>query len=173
MIARTLSYYFAKRFMFAVIGVFAGVFFLVGIIDYIEMTRRVGDMPNVSSLTAAQISFFRLPLMLERLMPFCVLIGAMTCYLSLSRRLELVIARAAGMSAWQFVSPALISALLFGIFATIIYNPVSAYLQEHSRKLEAEIFSDTKSALQQTSTGFWVRQRSDRGEAIINARSST
>jgi len=173
MIARTLSYYFAKRFMLAVIGVFVGVFFLVGIIDYIEMTRRVGDMPNVSSLTAAQISFFRLPLMLERLMPFCVLIGAMTCYLSLSRRLELVIARAAGMSAWQFVSPALISALLFGVFATVIYNPVSAALQERSRKLEAEIFSDTKSALQQTSSGFWVRQRSDIGEAIINARSST
>jgi len=55
MIARTLSFYFAKRFMLAVIGVFAGVFFLVGIIDYIEMTRRVGDMANVSSLTAAEI----------------------------------------------------------------------------------------------------------------------
>ena len=172
-IARTLSFYFAKRFMLAVIGVFVGVFFLVGIIDYIEMTRRVGDMPNVSSLTAAQISFFRLPLMLERLMPFCVLIGAMTCYLSLSRRLELVIARAAGMSAWQFVSPALISALLFGIFATVIYNPVSAALQERSRKLEAEIFQNTQSAIQQTTGGFWVRQRSNTGEAIINARTST
>ncbi len=173
LIARTLSFYFAKRFMLAVVGVFVGVFFLVGIIDYIEMTRRVGDMPNVTSLTAAQISFFRLPLMLERLMPFCVLIGAMTCYLSLSRRLELVIARAAGMSAWQFVSPALISALLFGIFATVIYNPISAALQEQSRKLEAEIFSNTQSAMQQTSGGFWVRQRSDKGEAIINASSST
>jgi len=172
-IARTLSIYFAKRFMLAVVGVFVGVFFLVGIIDYIEMTRRVGDMPNVSAFTAAQISFFRLPLMLERLMPFSVLIGAMTCYLSLSRRLELVIARAAGLSAWQFVSPALISALLFGIFATVIYNPVSAFLQERSRKLEAEIFNDTKSAMQQTSGGFWVRQRSDKGEAIINASSST
>ena len=173
MFARTLSFYFAKRFMLAVVGVFVGVFFLVGIIDYIEMTRRVGDMPNVSSLTAAKISFFRLPLMLERLMPFCVLIGAMTCYLSLSRRLELVIARAAGMSAWQFVSPALISALLFGVFGTVIYNPVSAALQEQSRKLEAEIFNDTRSAMQQTSTGFWVRQRSNLGEAIIHARTST
>ena len=171
--ARTLSFYFAKRFMLAVVGVFVGVFFLVGIIDYIEMTRRVGDMPNVSSFTAAQISFFRLPLMLERLMPFCVLIGAMTCYLSLSRRLELVIARAAGMSAWQFVAPAVISALLFGIFATVIYNPVSAFLQERSRKLEAEIFQNTQSAIQHTTGGFWVRQRSVNGEAVINARASS
>ena len=43
-------------------------------------------------------------------MPFCILIGAMSCYLNLSRRHELVVARAAGMSAWQFVSPALIVA---------------------------------------------------------------
>ncbi|MES1154937.1 MAG: LPS export ABC transporter permease LptG [Pseudorhodoplanes sp.] len=173
MMSKTLSIYFAKRFMLSVIGVFVGVFFLVGIIDYIEMTRRVGDMPNVPAFAAAKISFFRLPLMLERLMPFSVLIGAMTCYLSLSRRLELVIARAAGMSAWQFVAPALISALLFGIFATVIYNPISAALQEQSRKIEAEVFSNTQSAMQQTSSGFWVRQRSNAGEAIINARSST
>ena len=48
-------------------------------------------------------------------MPFCVLIGAMSCYLNLSRRLELVVARAAGMSAWQFIAPALIVALLLGV----------------------------------------------------------
>lgn len=169
----TLSIYFAKRFLLAVVGVFVGVYFLVGIIDFIEMARRTSDMANVSALTAAKISFFRLPLMLERLMPFCVLIGAMTCYLSLSRRLELVVARAAGMSAWQFVGPALVTALLLGIVATTVYNPVSAALQEQARKLEAEIFGGSSSALQQTSTGLWVRQRSVSGEAIVNARTST
>ena len=50
-------------------------------------------------------------------MPFAALIAAMVCYLSLSRRLELVIARSAGVSAWQFVMPALVIALLIGIFA--------------------------------------------------------
>ena len=169
----TLSIYFAKRFLLAFLAVFVGVFFLVGIIDFIEMTRRTGDMANVSAFTVARISFFRLPLMLERLMPFSVLIAAMTCYLTLSRRLELVIARAAGMSAWQFVSPALVSALALGVIATAAYNPISAYLQEQSRKLEADLFGGAQTALQQTSTGFWVRQRNNAGEAIVNARSST
>ncbi len=169
----TLSFYFARRFLLAFVGVFFGVFFLVGIIDFIEMTRRTGDMANVSAFTVARISFFRLPLMLERLMPFCVLISAMTCYLSLSRRLELVVARAAGMSAWQFVSPAVVSALLIGILATVAYNPLSAYLQEQSRKLEADLFGGATTALQQTSTGFWVRQRNANGEAIVNAVAST
>ena len=48
-------------------------------------------------------------------MPFSVLVGAMSCYLNLSRRLELVIARAAGVSAWQFIAPAIVIALLIGI----------------------------------------------------------
>ena len=55
----------------------------------------------------AETSLFRVPQLLEKMMPFCVLIGAMTCYLALSRRLELVVARAAGVSAWQFIAPAL------------------------------------------------------------------
>lgn len=166
--SRTLSIYFAKRFLLAVVAVFVGVFFLIGVIDFIEMTRRTDDL-SVSSLTVAKISFFRLPLMLERLMPFCVLVGAMSCYLTLSRRLELVVARAAGMSAWQFVAPALIAALGLGIFGTAVYNPVSAALQEESRKLEVELFGKSSSAVQQTATGFWVRQRSPQGEAIIHA----
>lgn len=170
---QTLSLYFAKRFVFAVLAVFFGVYFLIGIIDFIEMSRRTNDMPNVSALMAAQISFFRIPLMLERLMPFCVLIGAMACYLNLSRRLELVVARAAGMSAWQFVGPAIVAALLLGVVGTAVYNPVSAALQERARKMEAEIFGNASSALQQTSTGLWVRQRSTAGEAIVNARATT
>ena len=48
-------------------------------------------------------------------MPFTVLVGAMVCYLNLSRRLELVVARSAGVSAWQFMRPAIVIALLIGI----------------------------------------------------------
>ena len=61
-----------------------------------------------------------------------VLIAAMACYLNLSRRNELVIARSAGMSAWQFITPALLVAFMLGIIATTLYNPVSATLQERS-----------------------------------------
>src|ERR1700750_1262613 len=102
-------------------------------------------------------------------MPFCVLIGAMSCYLNLSRRLELVIARAAGMSAWQFVSPALIVAFLLGVFATTVYNPISATLQERSKRFEAELFGDNTMF---RGGVFWLSQRSDDGQAIINAKSS-
>ncbi len=172
MMSGTLTRYFGLRFLGAVIAVFAGVFALIALIDYIELMRRNSDVPNVSALLVAKASFYRVPQVAERIIPFCVLVGAMMCYLSLSRRLELVIARAAGISAWQFIMPAIIVALLFGVIATTVYNPIAAVMYERSKHLEAEISGVRQPGVQSTSGGFWVRQLSVSGPSIINAVSS-
>jgi lipopolysaccharide export system permease protein len=167
----TLGRYFGLRFLSAVCSVFAGMLVLIALIDYIELMRRTGDLANVSALLIAKTSFYRVPQIAERLMPFCVLVGAMSCFLNLSRRMELVIARAAGMSAWQFTSPAVLGALVLGTIATTLYNPLSASLQEQSKRLEAEVFGN-RSGLIGNSGGYWVRQRTVDGQSIINALSS-
>jgi lipopolysaccharide export system permease protein len=66
----------------------------------------------------------------------------------------------------------LIAALLFGTVATTIYNPISAMLHERSKRLEADMLGENLSALQENTSGFWVRQKSADGAAIINANSS-
>jgi len=172
MIPLTLTRYFAKRFFSAVMAVFIGVFLLIVLTDYVLLLQKAADF-NVSPLLVAMTSLFRVPQVMEQMLPFAVLIGAMVCYLTLSRRLELVVARAAGVSAWQFVAPAVVVALLVGIVATTIYNPLSAVLKERSKRLEAEINGESPSSgLQETGSGRWVRQRSPEGQAIINAVSS-
>lgn len=174
MITGTLARYFGMRFLAAVIGVFLGIFAMVALVDYIELMRRSTGEANASALLVAKTSLYRVPQVAERILPFAVLIGAMSSYLSLSRRLELVVARAAGMSAWQFMCPALIVSLLIGVFATTVYNPIAAVLQERSKRLEVQVFGGgAQSALQQSSSGgFWVRQRSPDGQSIINAATS-
>ena len=174
MAARTLSRYFGLRFLAAALAVFAGIFALIALVDYVEMMRRSVGERNAGALLVAQVSLFRVPQITERIMPFTVLIGAMSCYLNLSRRLELVVARAAGMSAWQFITPALVVALGLGVVATTIYNPLAAALQERSRRLEVEVFGGgATGALQSSSGGFWVRQKSPDGQAIINAATTS
>ena len=111
MLTNTLGRYFAGRFVVAALGVFGGIFLLLVLVDYIEMVRKTSGLASASAIMVAETSLFRVPQLLEKLTPFCMLIGAMTCYLALSRRLELVVARAAGISAWQFIAPALGSAL--------------------------------------------------------------
>jgi lipopolysaccharide export system permease protein len=172
MSTRTLSRYFGLRFLSAVVGTFIGVVFLAGMIDYVELMRRGADWPHATPWALAKISMFRVPQLTERILPFSVLVGAMSCYLTLSRRLELVVARAAGVSAWQFVAPAVIAAFLVGTVATTIYNPISAVLEERSKRLESEVVGEAPSALQESTSGFWVRQKSADGAAIINAKTS-
>src|SRR5271168_4588655 len=147
-IGGTLSRYFGMRFLTSVLGSFIGVVALAAMIDYVELMRRGADWPNATPWLLAKISMYRVPQLTERIMPFSVLVGTMSCYLNLSRRLELVIARAAGVSAWQFVTPAMIAAFLFGTVATTIYNPISATLHERSKRLEADVVGEAPSALQ-------------------------
>jgi lipopolysaccharide export system permease protein len=172
MITGTLSRYFGMRFLTSVIGSFIGVVALAAMIDYVELMRRGADWPHATAWLLAKISMYRVPQLTERIMPFSVLVGAMSCYLTLSRRLELVVARASGVSAWQFVAPAMIAAFLFGTVATTVYNPISATLHERSKRLEADMLGENLSALQESNSGFWVRQKSADGAAIINANSS-
>src|SRR6516164_6060512 len=157
MIARTLSRYFAMRFVASVVGSFLGVIALAAMIDYVELMRRGADWANATAWLLAKISLYRVPQLTERIMPFTVLVGAMSCYLTLSRRLELVVARAAGVSAWQFVAPAMIAAFVFGVVATTLYNPVAAVLHERSKRLESEMLGDLpSSAVHENMSGFWV-----------------
>lgn len=173
MIGGRLARYFGRRFLSASLTVFVGVFGLVVLVDYIELMRRSAGEANATALLAAGISLTRVPQIMERILPFAVLVGAMMCYLNLSRRLELVVARSAGMSAWQFVTPAVVVALGIGVFATMVYNPVAAALQEQSKRLEDQAFNNAQqSSLQATGTGFWVRQKSVDGQSIVNAATS-
>jgi lipopolysaccharide export system permease protein len=172
MMNNTLGRYFAGRFVVSAVGVFASIFVLLVLVDYIEMVRRTSSLASASAIMVAETSLFRVPQLLEKMMPFCILIGAMTCYLALSRRLELVVARAAGVSAWQFIAPALASAIVLGIIATTAYNPVSANLRELSKRMEAELFGSAPGAGLQDAAGFWVNQVTAEGQAIINAARS-
>ena len=172
MITNTLGRYFAGRFVVSAVGVFASIFLLLVLVDYIEMVRKTSGLASASAVMVAETSLFRVPQLLEKMMPFCVLIGAMTCYLALSRRLELVVARAAGVSAWQFIAPALASAILLGTLATVVYNPVSANLSELSKRMEAELFGSAPGGGVQDASGFWINQVNADGQVIINAARS-
>jgi lipopolysaccharide export system permease protein len=171
MIAGTLSRYFGLRFLIAVLAVFAGTFAMITMIDFVEMLRRTGDVKDVSAFFVAKITLYRVPFITERVMPFAVLVAAMFCFLNLSRRLELVVARAAGISAWQFIAPAVFLALMLGVFTTTIYNPISSTLREISTRLENELFG-RDSGFRSSGGGFWMRQRDEEGPSILNAKTS-
>ena len=69
-----MSRYIGLRFLGAVLLVFAGIFVLVALLDYIELMRRAADIAHVSAVLVAKTSFYRVPQVTERIMPFLSLI---------------------------------------------------------------------------------------------------
>jgi lipopolysaccharide export system permease protein len=168
-----LGRYFGRRFLGAVLLVYITCSGLIGIVDFFEFSRRLGDRIDVSVLQISWLVLLRLPSYSEQMFPFAVLIGAMSTFLTLSRRLELVIARTVGASVWQFTFSTISIAVMLGVFLTTVYNPLSAAAKERANKLEAQLFSDKSGLFQRSSDGIWVRQQSVDGQAIVQAQTST
>jgi lipopolysaccharide export system permease protein len=166
LIGATLGRYFSLRFAKSIFVVFGTVFALVYTIDFVELMRRAGDAEGASAAAMARLALFRTPAVAEQVLPFAVLFGSMTALLQLSRKLELVVARAAGISAWQFLQPGLIVAASIGILSVTAYNPLSALLKRQASEIEARIFSRASKA---TGQEVWIRQKSIDGQAIIRA----
>jgi lipopolysaccharide export system permease protein len=165
MIFGTLGRYFAKRFFRTIFAVFAGVFALIYAIDVVEMLRRSGDTPGATGPLMAWLSLLHTPIVAEQALPFAVLFGAMISFLNLSRKLELVVARAAGVSAWEFMLPPLLVVVLLGIVMVTLYNPASTAMKREADRIEARLFGGAAV----DNGGVWIRQKSVDGEAVVHA----
>lgn len=172
MIGRTLGLYFARRFAASVAMIFFSCVALIMLVDFLEMARRTADREQVTTGLVALITVYRAPAFTEQLLPFAVLFGAITTFVLLSRRLELVVARAVGLSVWQFIFPPILVAFLIGVFATCVFNPLSADFKERANQLEGEIFGSSSPLLSEGKDEFWVRQQSVDGQSIIQAVAS-
>ncbi len=166
MTGRTLSFYLAGRFTRTVIAVFLFVFSLIYTVDVVEMLRRSGDAPKASGLLMAWLSFLRTPTVAEQALPFAVLFGSMIAFLNLSRKMELVVARAAGVSVWQILAPPITVIVLIGILSVVAYNPTSTWTKDRSDEIEAAVFGGRSNPW----GDLWLRQKSVDGQAIIHAR---
>ncbi len=129
------------------------------------MLRRSGDTPGATGPLMAWVSLLHTPIVAEQALPFAVLFGAMISFLNLSRKLELVVARAAGVSAWEFILPPLMVVVAIGIVMVTLYNPVSTAMKRQADKIEAKLFGGAAA----DSGGVWIRQKSVDGEAVVHA----
>ena len=175
MLGRTLSLYFAKHFAKMVSAIFALSFLLIALVTYFEFFNRAFKGEAVAGWTLALVSLFRVPAVSEQSVPFAVLYGSIAAFVIANRRLEVVVARAAGVSAWQFLLPACIVGLLFGVLATGLYNPMAASLMSWSNKLASQVFINAaKPAPRSDGDGpVWARQSAGGVESIIGSIQST
>ncbi|WEX07617.1 LPS export ABC transporter permease LptG [Chelativorans sp. AA-79] len=167
MIGPTLGRYFFRRYAAITAWNFIGVAALVYVVTFTEITGRAGDLEGFSASWALGLAALQLPIIMQQAVPFIGLVAAMATLISLNRKYELVIARAAGISAWQFLTPIALGAFVFGLLTVLVLNPIAAKSFSSAQELEATVRGARTSSNAESER--WLKQRTDQGETVIGA----
>ncbi|MBP1850745.1 lipopolysaccharide export system permease protein [Rhizobium halophytocola] len=163
----TLGRYFLKRYIVVMLWFLLGVTAISYLIDFSESSGRFSDLDGFSVAGALYLTALRIPLILQQTVPFITLFVGMTVLITLNRKSELVVARAAGISVWQFMLPFVVGALTVGLCTTFVLNPLAAWGQRQSLQVESLWRgggNDTSKAIP------WLRQISGKDDVIIGGR---
>jgi lipopolysaccharide export system permease protein len=149
--------------------VFAAVTGVAFLFDTVEMLRRSAGKADIGIIAVLQMSVLKLPHLVQQILPFCVLLGATLAFWRLARANELVVTRAAGISAWQILAPATAIALLVGVVQITLFNPLASAMLSKFEQLETRYLKRSVSLLSVSSTGLWLRQSDAAGQSVIHA----
>ena len=163
-----LTLYIAKRFvsMFArVFAIFFGIMMLIETIDqlrkYSGITLGLGDAVYMASLSV--------PASLYRILPLIVILASISLFLGLARSSELVVVRAAGRSGLRFLLAPLGAALVIGMLAVAVFNPLVAATSKKYDTLSAMYGGTAGAVMSVSGDGLWMRQGDAAGQSVIKA----
>jgi lipopolysaccharide export system permease protein len=165
----TLGFYIARRFLGITVSAFAAVFLLVVTVDLVELMRSSGNGP-AEFADLVGMALLHAPSITITAAPFTVLLSSMACFAMLARSGELVVTRAAGVSVWRLLTPALLTATLLGVFVVAVFNPLAAAFATRFEALESRYFERSSSRLSVSADGLWLRQGGAEGQTVIHAQ---
>jgi lipopolysaccharide export system permease protein len=170
----TLTLYVARGFLGATAVMLAALTGLVALFDFIELLRRAATRPDVGFDIPASIAALRLPFVALQILPFAILLGGIVAFWRLTRSSELIVARAAGVSAWGFLTGPVVVAVLLGVLGVTGISPLSSAMLARAERMD-QSFLRTGGGFSSLAGGqLWLRQ-ADReldpaGVAIIAGR---
>lgn len=165
----TLSGYIARRFLAGFFLILCGLISIIFLIEIVELFRRSAGRAEIGLTLVLELAFLKLPQAVQKILPFACLFGGMYAFWRLTRSSELIVARASGISIWQILIPAILSASVLGALAITILNPLGAAMLLRYEKLETSLFKGQSALLAVSDSGVWLRQADSGGQSVIHA----
>ncbi len=168
--------YFTKNlvqyFLIALFSLIALIFF----IDLIELFRRASNKIGVAHLQQANfydilgMASLKITGNIEKILPFAVLIGSISCFNQWRKNNYYIITRSSGLSLWKIITPSLLCFFILGIFSITVLNPFSTIMNKKYENLETIFFKHKKvNNFSFDNKGFWMKQTFNGKTIIINA----
>jgi len=164
----TLYLYFGRKFLFRFLAVFGGFFALSALTDATAIYGSYDDA-DLQFVDTLRLALLKAPSGVVQLLSIIVVLSALTMFLGLSRRSELVATRAAGQSAMKMLAAPVAVALALGVFAVTIFNPLAATALKQFETETGRYQTGTVSTFSLGRKGLWLRQGNAKGQAVIYA----
>lgn len=161
----TLSRYIAGRTLRGIGIAFLIVTAIIALVDYVEASRNIGAEADLSPLQLLMLTALKIPKLIEQTIPFVVLFGVMGALAGMNKRSELTVMRAAGLSAWRFLRPAVIVTGIIGVLWATVINPLSSQMMGAHDARIAEALGST------ATEEVWLREGSTTAQRVIQAES--
>lgn len=163
--AGRIQRYVLGRTMLGVGAAFAVIASVIVLVDFVELSRTLGGVVDMSFVQLIALTALKSPAVILKLLPFIFLFGTMGAFVTLNRRSELVAMRAAGISAWRFVAPAVGAAFAIGVLTVTALNPAAAWLSNRFEDRRADLMEDHGGAAHD----MWLRQGDTQNQMVIHA----
>ncbi|MCB9947895.1 MAG: LPS export ABC transporter permease LptG [Rhodospirillaceae bacterium] len=164
----TFSRYVGRQFLLWFLVMMLVLSGIIMLFEFVELLRR-GGSGGISVAVAIQMTLLKLPDTVSLLFHLAVLFSAMFTFWRLTRSQELIVARAAGVSAWQFLLPVVLLAAVIGVAKIALFNPIAAAMFARYEVLEDRNIRGISAVLDISRGGLWLRQRDEDGISVIHA----
>lgn len=163
-----LHAYFARRFAMAFALITFVLFALVMLIDAVEQARKFGGY-DIGWQKTLGLTLLNAPQTINLILPLIMILATVALFLSLARSSELVVTRAAGRSALRVLIAPVAVALVIGLLAVSVLNPLVAATGNRYLQLSESYRAGGASALSISGEGLWLRQGTAEGQTVIRA----
>ena len=124
------------------------------LVDVVEQMRTIGGRTQIGIDTAFTLTMMKTPGLILETLPFAMLVGSILTYSQLSRRSEIPAIRAVGVSAWRFLGPVMVLAVLLGVVMVTALDPLATRLNADFEATRARLLGTTTA----TNSGVWLSQ---------------
>lgn len=163
----TLWRYLLVCFLRALLAVQAVIALVVLLAAGVENLRRFSD---AATLAVFRLTALQAPEVLYQAFPLVLMLASLVTFLRLARTSELVVMRAAGVSALRLIGVPAVAALALALALVMLVNPLVATSITTGAAMEDTLRGRETSRLSVSADGLWLRQADPGGgQTVIQA----
>ncbi|MBB3034843.1 LPS export ABC transporter permease LptG [Alteriqipengyuania lutimaris] len=119
--SRTLTLYLAKMFSLRILAVLVMLVLVLMMLDLLSTSGEILAVEGNSEADLWRYASLRVPLLIQRFLPYSVLLATIITLVTLNQNSEVIAMKASGLSAHQVLAPLIMTALVVSI-ATFAFN---------------------------------------------------